>query len=91
MLGAQREVYEELRRRARSRAAALRDDPSYPQLLARLRKEARRQLGRGAHTTLAPDGGVLGAQDGRSVDYSLHALADRALERLGGSLAELWR
>jgi len=91
LLAAQREIYEELRRRSLAEASALKGTPRYRALLDRLRSAAHTQLGPGAHVEPAPNGGVVGTCGGRSVDYSLDALVERSLDALGSSLAELWR
>jgi vacuolar-type H+-ATPase subunit E/Vma4 len=86
-------LFEELRRRVRDEALGLRSDPSYPALLQRLAEAARSQLGPGAEIEVdCPDGGgVLARSGSRSVDYTLPALADRALEELDGEVERLWR
>jgi len=91
LLAAQREVYDELRRRSFAEAASLKGTPRYRALLDRLRSAAHAQLGPGAQVEPAPNGGVVGTCGRRSVDYSLDALVERALDALGSSLAELWR
>jgi vacuolar-type H+-ATPase subunit E/Vma4 len=92
VLGAQRESYEELRRRARAAVLALRDEPGYPELLDRLAAAARRDLGDDAQLQIDPPdvGGVRGTAGTRAVDYTLAALADRCVDDLGPRLAALW-
>jgi hypothetical protein len=92
VLAEQRESYEELRRRARAAALALRREAGYPDLLERLAAAARRDLGDGAQLQLDPPevGGVLGSAGTRAVDYTLVALADRCVDSLGPRLAALW-
>lgn len=92
VLGAQRESYEELRRRARAAVLTLRDEPDYPELLEHLGAAARRDLGDGAQLQIDPPelGGVLGTAGTRAVDYTLVALADRCVDDLGPRLAVLW-
>ena len=92
-LEAQRSLLEELGLRARGAALERRADPEYPKLLDRLSRAARVQLGPDAALELDPPGvgGVVGRADGRSVDYSLPALVDRAIEDLDGRLEGLWR
>ena len=46
VLAARRELYDELRRRARTAVLSLRDEPGYQELLERLAAAARRDLGR---------------------------------------------
>jgi vacuolar-type H+-ATPase subunit E/Vma4 len=92
LLAARREVYEELVARSRAAAEALRDDPVYESLLDRWSAAAREQLGDDAVLALDPPstGGVLASSGSRHVDYTLHALVDRCLDRLGGELGRLW-
>lgn len=92
-LGAQRLLLEELRQRALEAALERRADPMYPKLIDRLSRTARVQLGPDAALELDPPaaGGVIGRVDGRSVDYTLPALVERAIEDLGGRLEALWR
>jgi len=93
VLAAERELYEELCRRADEEVFALRDGDAYRTLLEELSATARRQLGAGARLDVDPDGlgGVRGSSNGRSVDYTLPSIVDRALERLGARTEELWR
>lgn len=76
----------------REAAVALRHDPRYPDLLDRLELLAVDQLGTSAvvHRDPEPSGGVIAEASGRRVDYSLEALAARALDVLGDEIAELW-
>ncbi|HEY7691271.1 MAG TPA: hypothetical protein VH816_02920 [Gaiellaceae bacterium] len=92
VLAAKRELYEELCRRAKAAARSLRDDPGYPALLEQLVATARAQLGEDAMLEIDPpgQGGVRGSSGTRHVDYTLDALAERCLERLGGGLERLW-
>jgi vacuolar-type H+-ATPase subunit E/Vma4 len=92
VLAAKRELYEELCRQAKAAAGSLRDDPGYPALLEQLVTTARAQLGEDAVLEVDPRGagGVRGSSGTRHVDYTLDALAERCLERLGGGLERLW-
>jgi vacuolar-type H+-ATPase subunit E/Vma4 len=92
VLAAKRELYEELCRQASAAAHLLRDDPGYPALLERLSAAVRAQLGEDAELEVDPSeaGGVRGSSGPRHVDYTLDALAERCLERLGGGLERLW-
>ena len=92
VLGARRELYEELGRRARVEAHGLRRDPGYAALLDRLSAAARAQLGPEAVLEVDPPeaGGVRAASGARHVDYTLDALVDRALAGLGSGLERLW-
>lgn len=91
-LEAQRALLDELRARAREAALRLRTDPRYPELLDRLSRAAKSQLGPKAELVVDPPelGGVLGQAGGVSVDYTLPALVDRALDELDGRLEALW-
>lgn len=85
-LAAQRETYEELRRRARQAVRALLREPGNRELLA---EALRRRLGGVADVEDTDDGGLSArAPDGRSMDASVGALVDRALAGL--DLEQLW-
>ena len=92
-LEVQRSLLEELRLRARNAALGRRADPLYPKLLDQLARAAHVQLGPDAALEIDPPGvgGVVGRAEGRSVDYSLPALVERAIEDLDGRLEALWR
>ena len=93
LLRARGSLFEELRRHARAEVPALRSDPAYPRLVERLEEAARRQLG--ADAEIVADrpgtGGVSGSSGRRSVDYTLAALVDRAIDDLKGEVEGLWR
>jgi vacuolar-type H+-ATPase subunit E/Vma4 len=92
-LAARGALFEELRRRARAGAFGLRVDPTYPELLDRLAEAAQAQLGADAELEVdrPGTGGVVARSGRRSVDYTLPALADRALADLDGEVEKLWR
>lgn len=92
-LAAQRDSFEALRAEARTAALARRDDPGYPALLARLAEACRAQLGADAELQVdAPElGGVIATHGDRRVDYTLPALAERAITDLGTETERLWR
>ncbi|MGZ4173518.1 MAG: V-type ATP synthase subunit E family protein [Solirubrobacteraceae bacterium] len=92
ILAARREVYEELRRRARTAVLSLRDEPGYRGLLEQLASAARRDLGAEALLEIDPDdaGGVRARAGSRAVDYTLPALAEGCLEGLGPVVRRLW-
>jgi vacuolar-type H+-ATPase subunit E/Vma4 len=69
---------------------ALRDDARYPDLLRHFEVRAREQLGSEARVTIDSDGGVIATVGSRRVDYTLTALADRALASLADEVAALW-
>jgi vacuolar-type H+-ATPase subunit E/Vma4 len=85
-------VLEEVRARAREAAVRLREDPRYPELLERLKRIAIAQLGNEAELEVDPSGvgGVIAHAGSVRVDYTLPALAERALEALDGELERLW-
>ncbi|KPN18852.1 MULTISPECIES: flagellar assembly protein FliH [Arthrobacter] len=91
VLAAEEELRGELRREVLAQAAALRSGPRYPALLDALRDQARELLGPDAHVVEAPAGGVTATLGSRSVDLSLPALADAALERHAGEVRSLWQ
>lgn len=92
-LAARRDLYEELRRQALAAAAQLQTKPSYPELLQRLERAARADLGADAVVEVDPGagGGVVARDGSRIVDYSLPALVDRCVGALGERVEELWR
>lgn len=90
VLAAQRELYDELCRRAFDEAAALRGTAVWETLLSHLEAAARSQLGPAARVEVDPATGVRAYLNGTSVDYSLSVVVDRALERLGARTEELW-
>ena len=93
VLEARRGVYDEFRGQAHAAALSLRDADGYPELLERLAKAARDQLGDGAELEIDPPdaGGVRGRAQNRGVDYTLPALADRCIAALGAELKGLWK
>ncbi len=90
VLAAQHESYEGLRARAVEQVATLRGDPGYATWCDRLRKEVRAALGPDAAVSEHPEGGVRGEATGRRVEYTLVALAERALDALGPDVEGLW-
>ncbi|WP_432193151.1 hypothetical protein [Streptomyces sp. bgisy027] len=89
-LSARREAYEELRREAAERVREMRRTDDHPSLRRRLEHRARVLLGPGAEMIEHADGGVVAQASGKRADLSLTALADRALDRLGGEARNLW-
>jgi vacuolar-type H+-ATPase subunit E/Vma4 len=71
----------------------LRTAPDYARLLDGLAARARAQLGPDAQIVRDPKdvGGVIAEEGVRRVDYTLPALADRALAELGEKLEGMWR
>ncbi len=92
MLGAQRDVRRDLLEAVRLAALRLRDDDRYPALLDHFEAVARAQLGADARVERDPStgGGVVASAGTRRVDYTLTALAERALEQHGDEVAALW-
>ncbi len=90
LLGARREMYEELRSRVRAAVGGLRDEPGYDQLLERLTGMARQAAGPGAVLTASAAGGVVARSADVLVDCSLPRLADLAAEALAVDVQALW-
>jgi vacuolar-type H+-ATPase subunit H len=90
VLHAQRDAYEELRRRCRAAARGLVGGAGHRDRLDRLRAIARADLGAQALLEEHPDGGVTAAVPGRRAHYTPDALADLALDALGGQVQGLW-
>ena len=92
VLEAQRAAYEDMIARVRAGALALRDDPTYGQLLEGFERAARRRLGDVAVVRVsASSGGIVAEVEGRRVDYTLPVLADRCAQELGAEVGRLWR
>jgi vacuolar-type H+-ATPase subunit E/Vma4 len=92
ILRAREVVRRQLIDETRRSVMAVRNDERYDTLLDRLEDLARAQLGADARIDRdpAPDGGVIATNGSRRVDYTLPALADRALEALADEVALLW-
>jgi vacuolar-type H+-ATPase subunit E/Vma4 len=92
ILGVREELRRDLLDTVRSAAMQLRDDDRYPALLDHLEAMARDQLGAEAHLERDPAGagGVVASAGARRVDYTLPALAERALRDHGDEVASLW-
>lgn len=91
VLEAQRRIHDDVVGAVHAAAREMRSDPRYPALVDHLERVAREQLGRGA--TIDRDseaGGVVAVADRRRVDYTLPALADRAVAALADEEAQLW-
>jgi V/A-type H+-transporting ATPase subunit E len=89
VLRARGEVYEELRRRVREAAVALRETADYPALHARLVEEARAAVGADARLSETPDG-VVAEAHGLRAALSLTAVAEDVLDRMGPDPERLW-
>jgi vacuolar-type H+-ATPase subunit E/Vma4 len=90
VLRARRAAVDDLREAVLARLGEQRGSPAHRALLEGLTQQARGQLGAGAEIEPREDG-VVAHLDGRSVDYRLPVLVDRAIEDLGAELEELWR
>ncbi len=90
VLGAQREVYDELCRRIMAEADAMRAEPAYERLLSRLGAMAAQAAGPAATISFPPAGGVLARSGQVVVDCSLPRLAELAVQALGDQVRELW-
>jgi vacuolar-type H+-ATPase subunit E/Vma4 len=90
LLGARREMHEELRSRVRAAVGGLRDEPGYDQLLERLTGMARQAAGADAVLTAPAAGGVVARSADVLVDCSLPRLADLAVEALAVDVQALW-
>jgi vacuolar-type H+-ATPase subunit E/Vma4 len=90
MLTARREAYEELRRETAERVRGLRRSEDYASIRERLEHRAGILLGPDAEVSEHADGGVVARAPGRRGDLSLTALADHALDRIGGEVRSLW-
>jgi vacuolar-type H+-ATPase subunit E/Vma4 len=90
LLGARREIHEELRRQVRAAVGALRDEPGSDQLLERLTAMARQAAGPDAVLTTSAAGGVVARSADVLVDCSLPRLADRAAGALAADVQALW-
>ncbi len=93
ILRAKEDIRHRLLEAVHAAALALREDPRYPDLLTELVRLARDQLGPDAvfERDPADHGGILVTDGSHRLDYTLPALADRALDVLADDVAELWR
>ena len=93
LLAAQRAVVDDLDARVRAAVLELRCAPDYSFLVDGLTTRARAQLGEDAVVIADPPdlGGVVAETEGRRVDYTLAALAVRALADLGAEVERLVR
>lgn len=89
-LAAQREVYQAVRDGVEQRVRALLGEPGYPALRAALEVRARELLGAHADLVEDPGGGVLATVPGLRVDFTLRAIAARAVDALGEEVTRLW-
>jgi hypothetical protein len=87
-LRARREAYDLLRLRSRQAVIQIRDEPGYAVIRDVLTAEAHRLLGPGADITEPDGGGVIGRSGSRSVDLSLAAFADRAVDSVAAGMEQ---
>ena len=87
VLGAQRQIWDELRASACAAVRAAADEA----LFERLASTAREQLGNDAVLERDRAGGLRASAGAKRVDYTLEALVDRCLARLGSAVTEAWR
>lgn len=80
----------EVLRQVREASVALRDDPRYPDLVARLTARSHAQLGPDATVTESPDGGIIAQAGSRRLDLSLPILAALTLESMTPEVSALW-
>ena len=90
VLTAEREAYDELRRRVRAAVADLADDPAYAALQTALAERARSEFGAGATVRDDGTGGVVAEAGDRRMAYRLADLADLAVGALGPEVEGLW-
>ncbi len=89
LLDADRRAYDEVADRIRAAVRGMRDEPGYGKIREQLAALARSTAGPEASITEHPDGGVLAAGPGITVDCSLPRLADLAVAALGPRIREL--
>lgn len=80
----------DLQRQVRAAATALRNDPRYPELRARLSERGRDLLGPGAAIRESPDGGVIAENGSRRLDLTLPTLGGETLESMTSTISTLW-
>jgi vacuolar-type H+-ATPase subunit E/Vma4 len=83
-------IRRELQRQVAESAAALRTDPRYADLMARLTERSRAVLGPDAVVSPSPHGGVVARSGTRHLDLSLPTLAAQALESMAPEVSALW-
>jgi len=90
VLAQQNALRRELQQQVHDAALTLRQDASYPALLAVLTEQCRAVLG--AEVTLSEDpaGGVVAQAGSRRLDLSLPALAARTLDAMSPQVSRLW-
>ena len=89
LLGSDLGTYDYLAGRITDAVLALRSEPGYPRLRARLAEAAARAAGPGAVVTEPQEGGAVATAPGVVVDCSLSRMAERAISALGAAMAGL--
>ena len=90
VLAQQNALHHELQQQVREAAVNLRQDASYPTLMAVLTEHCRAMLGAGATVSEDPAGGVVAQAGSRKLDLSLPALAARTLDAMSPEVSRLW-
>jgi vacuolar-type H+-ATPase subunit E/Vma4 len=90
VLARQSAIRAELQRQVAESAAALRTDPRYAELMARLTEHSRAVLGPDAAVSPSPLGGVVARSGTRHLDLSLPTLAAQTLESMAPEVSALW-
>ena len=90
VLAQQSAIRAELQRQVAESAAALRTDPRYAELMARLTERSRAVLGPDAVASPSPHGGVVARSGTRHLDLSLPTLAAQTLESMTPEVSALW-
>jgi vacuolar-type H+-ATPase subunit E/Vma4 len=90
VLAQQDALRRELQQQVREAALNLRQDASYPTLLAVLSEHGRAVLGAEATVIEDPTGGVIVQAGSRRLDLSLPALAARTLDAMSPQVSRLW-
>ena len=91
VLAAKQAALAELRTRSRDAVICLRDDTRYSEMLDRLMARAQARLGSGTLIIRDPPpvGGIIATNGVQRLDYTLPALAERALEARAETIEEL--
>ncbi len=90
VLAQQNALRRELQHQVREAAVNLRQDASYPTLLAALTERCRAVLGAEATVSEDPAGGVVAQAGSRRLDLSLPTLAARTLDAMSPQVSRLW-
>lgn len=91
VLEAQARARSALVRDAISSLQARRGTATYQELIDRFAQRSKEQLGPDTDIRESEAGGVIGTCGRRSVDYTLPAVVERAVDAIGPDIEELWR